>query len=244
MLSTAGAEPGTITVTCNVADDRSQPLMASASTTVYLQAPPPPPPLPDFVAIEKRLALHSVYFATAKPSLENPDAGLLPSQEKTLTALAGDFVIYLQAKPDARLTLEGHADPRGSVEYNQGLSERRVDRVKRFLVEHGVPAANIETKAFGKQENLTDKQVRAAVEHNPELSPEDRQQVLNNMRTIILASNRRVDITLSNFGQAAQQSVREYPFNAADSLTLLKEEQTNKTTAPAPRKKAKPKAQQ
>jgi outer membrane protein OmpA-like peptidoglycan-associated protein len=199
--------------------------------------------MPDVVALEKRLALHSVYFATAKPTIENPDAGLLPSQEKTLTALAGDFVNYLQAKPDARLTLEGHADPRGSVEYNQGLSERRVDRVKRFLVEQGVPAANIETKAFGEQRNLTDKQVKDAVERNPELSQEDRQRVLNNMRTIILASNRRVDVTLSNYGQAAQQSVREYPFNAADSLTLLKEEQTKKTTAPAARRKAKPKAQ-
>lgn len=243
-LNTAGAEPGTITVTCNVSDDRNLPLTASASTTVYVQAPPPPPPLPDVVALEKRLALHSVYFATAKPTIENPDACLLASQEKTLTALARDFLIYLQAKPDARLTLEGHADPRGSVEYNQGLSERRVDRVERFLVEQGVPAANLQTKAFGEQRNLTDAQVRSAVERNPELSPEDRQRVLSNMRMIILASNRRADITLSNFGQAAQESVREYPFNAADSLTLLKEEQTKKTPAPAARKKAKPKAQQ
>jgi outer membrane protein OmpA-like peptidoglycan-associated protein len=243
ILDSGGAQPGTITVNCNVSDDRNQPLTASASTTVDVQAPPPPPAPPDVTAIEKRLALHSVYFATAKPTLESPDAGLLASQEKTLTALAGDFLIYLQAKPDARLTLEGHADPRGSVEYNQGLSERRVDRVKRFLVEHGVPAANIQTKAFGKQENLTNRQVRDAVERNPELSPEDRQRVLANMRTIILASNRRVDITLSNAGQTSQESIREYPFNAADSLTLLKEEQTKKTTAPA-NKRAKPKAQQ
>jgi outer membrane protein OmpA-like peptidoglycan-associated protein len=241
-LDTVGAQPGTITVTCNVSDDRSLPLTASSTTTVNLQAPPPPPPPPDVRAIEKRLALHSVYFATAKPTLENPDAGLLASQEKTLIALAGDFKTYLQSKPDARLTLEGHADPRGSVEYNQALSERRVDRVQRFLVEQGVPAANIQTKAFGKQSNLTDKQVKDAVERNPELSPEDRQRVLNNMRTIILASNRRVDITLSNAGQASQESVRQYPFNAADSLTLLQEEGTKKTTRPVARKKAKPKA--
>jgi outer membrane protein OmpA-like peptidoglycan-associated protein len=242
-LDTAGAQPGTITVTCNVSDDRSLPLTASSTTTVNLQAPPPPPPPPDVAAIEKRLALHSVYFATAKPTLENPDSGLLTSQEKTLIALAGDFKTYLQSKQDAHLTLEGHADPRGSVEYNQGLSERRVDRVRRFLVEQGVPAANIQTKAFGKQANLTDKQVKDAVETNPELSPEDRQRVLNNMRTIILASNRRVDVTLSSAGQASQESVRQYPFNAADSLTLLQEKGTKKTTRPVARKKAKPKAQ-
>ena len=238
-LDTRGAQPGAITVTCNVGDDRNPPLTASSLTTVTVQSPPPPPP-PDFVAIERRLALHSVYFATAKPTLENPEAGLLASQEKTLKALASDFLIYLQNKPDAHLTLEGHADPRGSMEYNQGLSERRVDRVKRFLIDQGVPAANLQTKAFGKQENLTDTQVKQAVERNPELSPEDRQRVLSNMRTIILASNRRADITLTNTGQASQESVREYPFNAADSLTLLQEEGTKKTVRPAARKKAKP----
>jgi hypothetical protein len=153
-----------------------------------------------------------------------------------------DFQIYLQSKPDARLTLQGHADPRGSAEYNQALSERRVERTKRFLVELGVPAANIQTEAFGKQKNLSAAEVKAAVERNPELSPEDRRRVLNNMRTIILASNRRVDITLSSAGQTSQESVRQYPFNAADSLTLLKEEKTKKTRPF--RRKAKPKAQQ
>ncbi len=236
-LDTAGAQAGTITVTCNVADDRQQPLTASSFTVLNLQTPPPPPI--DIVAIEKRLALHSVYFATAKPRVENPEAGLLGSQEKTLTALASDFLLYLQVKPDARLTLEGHADPRGSVQYNQALSQRRVDRVKGFLSDLGVPAANIQTEGFGKQENLTDKQVKAAVERNPELSSEDRQKILDHMRTIILASNRRVDITLSNWGQASQNSVREFPFNAADSLTLIQEEGTRKVTDPAAIRKAK-----
>jgi hypothetical protein len=122
----------------------------------------------------QRLALHCVYFATAKPTRENPDVGLLASQERTLRVLASDFQTYLQSKLDARWTLEGHADRRGSVEYNQALSERRVERIKHFLVELGVPAANIQTKAFDKQQDLTDAQVRDAVERNPELSAEDR----------------------------------------------------------------------
>jgi hypothetical protein len=107
-LDTRTAGPGTITVACNVGDDRNPPLTASSLTTVVLQAHLTPA---EVIEIEKRLALHSVYFATAKPSLEIPDAGLLPSQEKTLSMLASDFRAYLQNKPDARLTLEGHADP-------------------------------------------------------------------------------------------------------------------------------------
>ena len=219
----------TITVICNVSDDRNPPLTASSTTTVNVQAPPPPVQT-EASPIEKRLALHSIYFATAKPTPEHPDGGLLASQEKTLVALASDFQTYIQSKPDARLTLEGHADPRGSVEYNQALSERRVERTKRFLVEQGVPAADIQTEAFGKQKELTDAEVKSAVERNPELSTEERQKLLDHMNTIILASNRRVDITLSNAGQKSQQSVREYPFNAADSLALL---DTEKTVKPA-----------
>ena len=236
ILSTSGAQPGTITVICNASDDRNPALQASSTTTVNVQAPAPPPPA-EATAIEKRLALHSIYFATAKPTPEHPDGGLLASQEKTLVALASNFQTYLQTKPDARLTLEGHADPRGSVEYNQKLSERRVERTKRFLVEQGVPAANIQTEAFGKQHELTDAEVKSAVERNPELSTEERQKLLDHMNTIILASNRRVDITLSNAGQTAQQSVREYPFNAADSLALLDTSKTGKAASHSAKKR-------
>ncbi|HWX54715.1 MAG TPA: OmpA family protein [Verrucomicrobiae bacterium] len=235
-LDSGGAQPGTITVTCNVSDDRNPALTASSTTTVNVQAPPPPPP-PDVRAIERRLAIHSIYFATAKPNVENPDGGLVASQETTLNTLAGDFRTLLQTKPDAHLTLEGHTDPRGSVEYNQALSERRVDRTKRALVALGVPAANIETKAFGKQRNLTDVEVRNAVQQNPELSVADRQRVLNNMNVIILASNRRVDITLSNVGRGPQESVRQFPFNAADSLTLLDTRGGTRNAARTPARK-------
>jgi hypothetical protein len=56
------------------------------------------------------------------------------------------------------------------------------------------------------------------------------------MKTVLLASNRRVDITLSTTGQ---KSVREFPFNAADSLTLLQQAGTKKTAKPAAKRKAK-----
>ena len=229
-LNTAGASAGPITVSANCTDARG--LNTPATAQVLVEAPPQPSP--EFVQLEHRLALHSIYFPTDQPRIEHPDGGLLASQEQTLSSLAGDFKKYLETKPDAHLILEGHADPRGSVEYNQALSERRVERTKRFLIEHGVPEANLETKALGEQHNLTEDQVKDAVEKNPELTPEQRQKVLANLRTILLASNRRVDITLNTTGQ---QSVREYPFNAADSLTLLQQEGKRKGSGAAPRKK-------
>jgi len=234
-LNTSGVPPGVITVGATCTDSRG--LNTPATTQVLVENPPPSP---EFLKLERGLALHSIYFPTAQPRVANPNGGLLASQEQTLVSLANDFKKYLETKPDAHLILEGHADPRASVEYNQALSERRVERTKQFLLEHGVPAANIETKAFGEQRNMTEAQVRDAVEQNPELTPEQRQKVLGNLKTILLASNRRVDVTLSTTGQ---QSVREYPFSASDSLTLLQQEGTKKRSGSVPSKKAKPMAQ-
>lgn len=215
-LNTAGAPAGTATVEATCTDSRG--LASSASTQFTVEPPPPPPVSPEIKQLEARLALHSVYFPTAQPAPEHPDSGLLASQQKTLLTLAADFQKYLQVHPEAHLVLEGHADPRGSVPYNQALSERRVERAKSFLVEHGVPAASLDTKAFGAQHNLTSAQVQASVEHEPGLTSEERTRIARNMKTIILASNRRVDITLTTTGET---SAREYPFNAADSLTLI-----------------------
>jgi OmpA family/PKD domain len=233
-LSTAGASPGSITVGATCTDSRG--LMGQASSQVMVENPPPNP---EIVQLEARLALHSIYFPTAMPPVANPNGGLVASQRQTLVTLAADFKKYLQSKPDAHLILGGHADHRGSDAYNQALTERRVNRVKSFLVEQGVPEANFDTKAFGKSDNMTSDQVRDTIINNPDLTTEERQRALKHIDTVRMASNRRVDVTLSTTGQS---SVRQFPFNAADSLTLIggrEGETKKKAVKPAPKKGTK-----
>jgi outer membrane protein OmpA-like peptidoglycan-associated protein len=219
-LNTTGASPGTITVNTTCSDQRG--LNTPATTEVTVEAPPPPPPppppSPEVQRLEKRLSLHSVYFATAQPTPANPKGGLVRSQQATLTDLASDFKQYLQSRPDAKLILSGHTDPRGTAEYNQKLSERRVESARKFLVGHGVPETNIETQALGEEQQLTAEQVKDSVEQDTELTAGERKRILSHLRTIMLASNRRVDITLSTTGQT---SVKQFPFNAEDSLSLI-----------------------
>ena len=69
------------------------------------------------------------------------------------------------------MILEGHADHRGSTKYNKELTDRRADRVKNGLVENGIPAANIETRGLGKEDNLKDKEVLALLDQNPNVTP-------------------------------------------------------------------------
>ncbi len=217
---TTGATAGAVTVGATCTDSRG--LSSNSSATVNVENPPPPPPNPEIAVLEAKLALHSVYFATNKPTKAKPDGGLVKSQEETLTTLAADYQKYLADKgnpnPAPHLILEGHADRRGSVAFNQALSERRVARAKSFLVEHGVPAEDIETKGLGKDHNLTDAEVKDQIQNNPDITPEEKKRILRHELVIIMASNRRVDVTLQGTGQT---SVRKYPFNAADALTLI-----------------------
>ena len=67
----------------------------------------------------------------------------MDSQEKILRTSAEDFKKYLKYCPDAHLILGGCADNRGSVEYNRGLTGRRVAPTKNYVGEHGVPADHI-----------------------------------------------------------------------------------------------------
>ncbi|HKV24883.1 MAG TPA: OmpA family protein [Candidatus Acidoferrum sp.] len=205
-----GLQPGSYTVKCTVNDGRGG--TADASGTVEVTEPP------QVHQLEVRLALHSIYFPTAQPTVARPNGGLLASQAVILETLANDFKQYLTYKPDAKLILGGHADIRGGKEYNQLLSERRVKRAENYLIEKGIPADHLDTKAYGVDQNMDDAQVKQLIETDPDLSAPDKAKFLRNLATIRLANNRRVDVTLSTTGE---QSVRRYPFNAHDVLSLI-----------------------
>ena len=111
-----------------------------------------------------------------------------------------------------------------------------MDRTKSFLVEHGVPATTIETRSFGKDDNLTAEQVKELMDQDPDLSLDQRKQMLSNLSVMVLANNRRVDVSLNTTGQ---QSIRRYPFNANDFLALINTKGGEKTAGVKRRVKKK-----
>jgi len=58
---------------------------------------------------------------------------------------------YLQQNRNARMTIQGNADERGSPEYNIALGQKRADAVKRMMVLLGATEIQIETVSFGKE---------------------------------------------------------------------------------------------
>ncbi len=121
-------------------------------------APPPPPPAP--VARPAQQAF-LVFFDFNRSNLR-PDA-MATIQQAAQVILAGG---------SARMTLvTGHTDTVGSVQYNMGLSQRRADIVRGALVQLGVPANTITTRAMGKSQLLvpTPDQTREAQNRRAEI---------------------------------------------------------------------------
>ncbi len=81
-----------------------------------------------------------VFFATDKTDLS-------PEARSTIQAQAA----WLQRYSNKAVTIEGHADERGTREFNIALGERRANTIKDALIAGGIPAARVKVVSFGKE---------------------------------------------------------------------------------------------
>lgn len=73
-----------------------------------------------------------------------------PDARETLMAK----VAVLRANPDVRLRIAGHADERGSIEYNRALGQRRAEAARDFLANFGISDSRLTTVSFGEDRPL------------------------------------------------------------------------------------------
>lgn len=62
----------------------------------------------------------------------------------------------LRANPNLEIRVDGHADDRGSTEYNLALSQRRAETVRDFLTGYGIAASRISTIPYGEERPRTE----------------------------------------------------------------------------------------
>lgn len=82
----------------------------------------------------------TVYFGTDEYALDEPSKATLAAQAR-----------WLAANPNVRASIEGHADERGTREYNQALGERRANAARDYLVSQGVPVSRLVVTSWGKE---------------------------------------------------------------------------------------------
>lgn len=157
------------------------------------------------------VTLASVFYPTNYPVRRQPHIGLVPGQKRELADAAATFEDHEKyAQPD-KLLVVGHADVRGAAKYNLALSERRAELVKNYLVSQGIPADEIEVRADGKKQELTQTQVQQLQAKDPQSPPT---WMAAHKQSTWLAYNRRVDIIRE---PAGQQSVEAFPNDAPNA---------------------------
>ena len=81
-----------------------------------------------------------IFFDTDRYNIDSQDAAILQTQAS-----------YLGQNPSVTVTIEGHADERGTRDYNLALGERRANAAKNYLVSLGIAANRITTVSYGEE---------------------------------------------------------------------------------------------
>ena len=111
---------------------------ATTTTTTTGTGAPVPGSQADFAAFTR--GADTIYFDTDRHNIDSADAAALQTQAQ-----------WLMRYPAKRATIEGHADERGTREYNLALGERRANAAKNYLAGLGIDAARLTTVSFGKE---------------------------------------------------------------------------------------------
>ena len=87
-----------------------------------------------------------IFFATNKSSLTTASRATLRKQAN-----------YLRKNKNLNVTIEGHADERGTREYNLALGERRANAARDYLMTYGISGKRISVISYGKEKPVNPK---------------------------------------------------------------------------------------
>lgn len=120
---------------------KEAPPPAPAPAPAPAAAPAPAPSIVPGSAEDLRVNVgDTVHFEYNKYAVLDADKATLQRQ-----------AAWLAKYPNIKVTVEGHADERGTREYNIALGAKRANAVKEYLVSLGVSTARVDTVSYGKE---------------------------------------------------------------------------------------------
>jgi peptidoglycan-associated lipoprotein len=113
--------------------------------------PAAPTPAPQYPNAATRLRIDQLLARIEDAYFNYNQATLRPDAMTALEADSAELRDILKNFPNYKLTIEGHCDERGSAEYNIALGEKRAEAAKDYLVQVGIPGAQLNTVSYGKE---------------------------------------------------------------------------------------------
>ncbi len=124
---------------------------------------PTPPPAPAPTPPAETPPVEGIRTEDYAPVFFDYDSHSL--RDDARTALDGNARL-LRGNPNVTITIEGHCDERGTVEYNQALGEKRAQSARDYLVAAGIEAGRISTVTYGKERPFSTGTDEAAMQQN------------------------------------------------------------------------------
>ena len=125
-------------------------------------APPPRPLTEDELFAQKTLAQLNAEAPLAD-ALFDYDQSTIRDDARAVLQRSAD---YLKRWPSTRISIEGHADSRGTNEYNLGLGDRRASAVRDYLVSLGITADRMLTVSRGEETPVCTEETEACWQRN------------------------------------------------------------------------------
>ena len=132
-----------LTVACQKKVAVQQQPVAVEEEKVVEEKKEEPVAVPPSTKLDKMVMEEDIHFEFDK-------SNLTPTAQENLLRKAE----WLRQNPDVTVTIEGHADERGTNEYNLALGDRRADSAKGFLVNLGISASRLTTISYGEERPL------------------------------------------------------------------------------------------
>lgn len=130
-------------------------LTVACQKKVAVQQQPVPAEEPKEVAVEPKEEPVAVAPDTKLDAMVMEEDIYFGFDKSNLTSAAQENLLmkaqWMRENPDATVTIEGHADERGTNEYNLALGDRRADSAKGFLVNLGISGSRLTTISYGEE---------------------------------------------------------------------------------------------
>src|SRR5262249_27349675 len=127
---------------------KKPPAPAQPPPSTSNQTPPTPAPTPAPTPTETAPAPTSVASGDFSPAFFDLDSYTIRADAR---AALDKNAKVLRDHSSVNITIEGHCDERGTVEYNQALGEKRAMAARDYLVAAGIPASRIDVISYGKE---------------------------------------------------------------------------------------------